>query len=537
MKCLKKLLLFFSVVWLVISFGVIAEKYMTGILVQWAVDDLNKLRYGIIILFGVFICNNILTAFGRRLFGHLVDRTIAKERQYFHKIFLKMPFSAAEQMSRGDVISRLTLNLERIQNFAENICPKLIQTFVEGILAFILCIYISPVLSLATFLSIPLIVILNIIAAIPLNPLIESRNQMENKGDKCALSFLENIKNIHWLNIQSLATKKYRLILDATYKQSQKICNYRSILTVFDAINFIMPYAITFGIGTLLAIQGDFYVGEMISFAYLMNSVTNLIGNIQGFLYDITEYKKSLQMVLDISENINKVKPAQGPIRTNDGCIRLDNVSFSYKSPNGCDQNVILHNVSMNIKPGEKVAITGSSGCGKSTLLKLILGLYDADCGEIFVPGTKDGKKLTISFLNQDMFLLPVSFRENIRGGMDNLDEKRIIKAAEYAEINAFIEQQPDGYDTFCHVEKLSGGERQRLCLARALAQDPDILLCDEPTAALDKKTASRIMENILCAYKNTTVIIVTHATEFLCYFDKIYELENGVLKQKFLGN
>lgn len=532
MKRLKKVLYSFLALWLLISLGAITEKYLIGVLVQWAVDDLGKLKIGVLLLLAIFVFNYLLNALVRWYFSGSVERAMAKEREHFQKVFTSVPLQALEQISHGEALSKLTVNLERIQNFVENICPRLIQTFVEGVLAFTVCIYISPILSLAAFGSIPLIIFLNVIASLPLNPLIENRNHMENVQDRCALSFLEQIRNVRCLGLEAFAVKKYDQYLKKTYEQSRKMSSYRAILTIFDAINFILPYAVTFGIGTALAINGKLYVGEMVSFAYLMNSVTNLLGNIQPLLYENAEYKKSLKMLSALLETIEKGKAIKKPLYIIDNEIRLENVSFSYKTQDPCMCYKVLKNIFMVIKPGEKIAIIGQSGSGKSTLLKLMMGLYSVDSGSIHIPIREKSKELGIACLNQEMFLLPGSFRENIQGGWDDVDEITLHRAARLAEISSFIEQQPMGYDTYCSAEALSGGERQRLCLARALAGNPSILLCDEPTADLDRKTAIEIMNNILYSDDDRTVVVVTHNLEFLEQFDRIYELKGGRLTE-----
>lgn len=328
------------------------------------------------------------------------------------------------------------------------------------------------------------------------------------------MNFLEHIKSVKSLGIEEIAIQNYEQSLKGVCSQSARIADRRAFLTFLDAINFILPYLIMFGAGFALALKGEINVGEMISFAYLMNSVTNAIGKIQVFFYEKSEQKKAAEMLKKIAD-LPKAGNFQHLERSENGEIHMENVTFSYsaKAP-------AVKNINLSLKRGEKAVIVGRSGSGKSTLMKLLMGLYDAGEGMVCVGGDA-------ACLNQEMYLFPIGAEENIRCGNMDTGTEEIKDAARKAGISDL--QKIGGQSR----DELSGGQRQRLCLARMHAMNKNIILCDEPTSSLDRKLEESIWEHILQLPEKITVLAVTHGMKYAKQFPKIFYMEDGEIVEE----
>src|ERR1700686_1611995 len=221
------------------------------------------------------------------------------------------------------------------------------------------------------------------------------------------------------------------------------------------------------------------------------------------------------------------------------GAIRFDKVSFDYgRAPR---HDGVLHELDLDIAPGERVGLIGRSGAGKSTLVHLLLGFYRPEQGRIFIDGqdiadfSQESLRAQIGMVTQDTSLLHRSIRDNIRYGRTDASEADIVDAARRAHALEFIEGLEDwhgrtGFDA--HVGergvKLSGGQRQRIALARVILKDAPILVLDEATSSLDSEVEAAIQEQLAELMESRTVIAIAHRLSTICRMDRLVVLERG---------
>ena len=207
--------------------------------------------------------------------------------------------------------------------------------------------------------------------------------------------------------------------------------------------------------------------------------------------------------------------------------VQIDNISFSYRD------NMVIKNLSLQVKHGEHIGILGDSGCGKSTLLKILAGLYEPDCGRAVISGESLPQKIReqVALVMQHNSLLPLSIRENITCGHDIPDEK-VWVACENASLTKWIRTLPKGLDTNVgeRGNQVSGGQAQRIQIARALCKNAPIILLDEPVSALDKDTGDSVLDALKKLTDGKTVIHVTHHQETLDSSYVIYRMTGGKL-------
>lgn len=227
-------------------------------------------------------------------------------------------------------------------------------------------------------------------------------------------------------------------------------------------------------------------------------------------------------------KNIKTISYDKSPIFRS---LSFKNASFSYLK----GKKQILKNINLKLNKGEMIAIIGESGSGKTTMIDLMLGFIEPDKGNLIFNDrdTKDIKenwKSCFAYLPQRPLLLDRSIKENITLGHQTIDEIKLLKAVEKSNLKDFVKNLPNKLETVIgeNGNKISGGQRQRIALARAIFNDKQILILDEPTSALDKSNEEDIIKELKKLSRNTAIVLVTHSTDYLKYFDSVYNISNG---------
>jgi ATP-binding cassette subfamily B protein/subfamily B ATP-binding cassette protein MsbA len=305
---------------------------------------------------------------------------------------------------------------------------------------------------------------------------------------------------------------------------------------VVDALLALGTAALVF-LGALHVMEGRIRIGELTIFLSYLRDLYQPIQGISQHLAEISSARVGLERVysvLNVEPNVQDAPHAR-PLLDVSGRLRFEAVGFAYEpgSP-------VLHEVSLELAPGEKVALVGQTGAGKSTLASLALRFYDPVSGRVSLDG-RDLRDVTLSSLRKEVTLLlqePILFRttvwENIAFGADVPFEK-IREAARRAEAEPFILALPQGYDTVVEEggASLSGGQRQRLALARALLRDTKIVVLDEPTSSLDLHTEAAVWSNVMDMFQGKTALIIAHRLSTARVADRIVVLDKGTIVEQ----
>ena len=313
--------------------------------------------------------------------------------------------------------------------------------------------------------------------------------------------------------------------------------NYAIYGPTFGLITQIGSLAIwTFG--CLSMIQQRLTIGEMMAFlgylGYFYGPVTQL-SNIAGQIVSARTAAERVFEVLDAEVEVS-APPEPHPLGILQGRIEFRDVVFSY---NGRDN--ALDGINLTIEPGEKIGLVGLSGCGKTTLANLVGYFYKPTRGEVLIDGVNlrdiDPTELRrqVAMVLQDPVIFPGTIAENIAYGCPEASLEAIIDVAKKANAHEFIHKMPDAYDTQVGDRGLglSGGQRQRISIARALLQDPRILILDEPTAALDAESEAMIQQALEGLMEGRTTIIIAHRLPTLRFTDRIIVMEKGRIAEE----
>ncbi|MBX3349468.1 MAG: ABC transporter ATP-binding protein, partial [Nitrospira sp.] len=283
--------------------------------------------------------------------------------------------------------------------------------------------------------------------------------------------------------------------------------------------------AITVFLGAWQVLKARMTPGDLLVFASYIRNFYSPIKDLSKLSAQFSQAMVSAQRIADLLGNEPDIQDRPDAVKVNHlhGDIRLEHVSFSYLK--GCP---VLQDLSLQIEPGQRVALVGPSGAGKSTLVNLLLHLYQPSQGTIFLDGRsladyeRESLRHSIGMVPQETLLFRASIADNIAYGIEQATPEQIIKAAREANAHEFIMDLPDGYETVIgeRGSTLSGGQRQRICLARALVKQPSILMLDEPTASLDHRSATYVRETITRIQADRTTIVITHHLVGMDLFD-----------------
>jgi len=503
---------------------------MDKVLVNHAMKTLNVMVIGLI-LATVFeaILTGIRTAvfantsskidveLGSRLFGHL----------------LSLPISYFQVRRAGDSVARIR-ELESIRSFlTSNAMTVVLDLFFSFIFVAVMFWY-SVKLTLIVLASIPVYFFLSMF----FTPLLRKKlNDKFNKNAENQAFLVETLTGINTLKSMAIAPrwqKKWDQQL-ASYVSSGLSTTNLSLLAngSVNLVSKLLTAAIMW-FGALLVTQQLLTVGELVAFNMLAGQISSPILRMAQLWNDFQQVGISMSRLGDILNVRTEIQSQKTRMPRIEGAVSLEQVSFRYHP----DSPLVMNNISISIQPGEVVGIVGRSGSGKSTLTKLVQRLYLPEKGRILIDGHDiamadvSSLRQQIGVVLQENTLFSCSIRENIALIDPSLPLETVIASAKLAGAHDFICELTQGYDTLVGEQGtgLSGGQRQRIAIARALINNPRLLIFDEATSALDYESEKMIQDNMQQICAGRTVLIIAHRLSAVRSAHKIMVMERGQL-------
>lgn len=452
------------------------------------------------------------------------------------KRILLLPYSYYKNRTTGEMISRINDLI-----YVKNIINKIILTVFLDVIILICCSILLASINSTLFLFLVMITILYLLIFYIFRPSLKRLTEQSQQNNALINSFLvesingyETNKNLNLENIINMKMEKiYTKALNDNF-----IYDNLSNLEMFikDIISLIGILLIEY-IGFNYVIDNNLSLGTLLTFILLSNyfiePIKNMINLSKEYYYAVNSIKR-VNHLLDIDiENFSNKKT------TNiQGNIKFNNLSFSYNT-----KNLILKNINLDLKKGEKMIILGSSGSGKSTILKLLLKYYQINRDMLYIDNIDlndielSDIRSNISCISQNEILYTDTIKNNIILNR-NISDEEFYEVCRLTKVDGFVKNLFLGYDTKLEENglNLSGGQRQRIILARMLLKKSKILLIDEGLNAIDINLERQILKNIFSKYNNKTIIIISHRKENLDLFNKIVSIEQGTV-QNILTN
>lgn len=512
----------------------IALAYLTKMVLDIATNDASGsfLKWALAIL-GVVLLELILSSTDTILKAYANGKLTISIRNHLFKKLVGKKYVKISSYHSGEILNRLTSDADIVISSVLSLIPHIIVVFTKLIAGIIALFILNKNIAL-------IVLVLGLIVP-TLGRFISLKYKRMHKEcqktEGVIRSFMQEcVENIVVLkSFQSIVpfSKKLAQHMNKNFKLKIKrsIISASAHFTLNSFFTFSYYLVLIWGAGKIS--DGVITYGTLMAFLQLVQQLRAPLQTISGILPQYYQAVASAERLIEI-ETGEEDKPAETEenlqvIKNTFSGIEFKDITFAYKNEN------ILENCSFSVPAGKITALTGESGSGKSTIFKLILGLYEAQSGEIMVneiiPLDTSLRGL-FAYVPQGNLVLSGTVRENISLCNDNVSDEEIIKAMKAAEIYDIIAELPEGLDTVLAERGagLSEGQIQRISIARALLTDATVLLLDEATSALDEQTETKVLNNIK-AMSDKTVLFVTHRNTSLKVCDRIVHAEN----KKFL--
>ncbi|HEU0070913.1 MAG TPA: peptidase domain-containing ABC transporter [Alphaproteobacteria bacterium] len=496
---------------------------------QQAFDTLTVLAIGMIFL---YVFEAVLRAMRGYISSHSgarLDALIGSE--VMHKL-LHMPLNHFETTPTGMIAERLR-QLETLRQFFTGATPMALADLAFVFIFVFAQFYIDVRMGVVLLVFMPLFVLMSYFTHKAQKKLLDQSFQAMAAKASVMTETANNSLTIKSLGLEPEIEKRWENELARTAWTGYRSAQLSNTLGSLGGVLQNVASLVIIVLGAQWAIAGEMTVGALIASSILTSRAIAPLRQVISTWNQVQELKAALERLDVIMNAPGEPEPgALGPAPRLAGAINLENVSYAY----GEELPKVIEEITLAVKPGEVLGIVGPSGSGKSTLARIIQGLYKPVEGRALLDGTDvehiapAAARSQIGVVPQEVQLFAGTVRENIGMGLGPEAAERIVGAARFVGAHDFIMRLPKGYETQLAERGvgLSAGQRQLLCIARALARNPRILILDEATSALDPETEGSLLRNLKRAAEGRTILMITHRAAPLTICDRVIVITNG---------
>ena len=483
------------------------------------------------LLLGIFVVN-VGANLAQSLLAARLSQSIVRRMR--HDLFRKidnLPIPYLDSHSNGDIMSRMTNDVENVSNTVS----QSLGSLVSGVLTLAGTVTIMFVycwqLTLITMLSVILTVLVTNKMSKVMRKIYRKRSALQGELNGHSEEMITGYRSIVAYNKQGDVTHEFNATSDELAKVSVKAeilgGSMGPVMNCISNIGFVIVAAF----GGYFAYTGLITIGTISAFIIYAKQFSRPINEIAQLYGTIQTAVAGAERVFALMDHPDEDDSGDIPLKETKGGISFRHVDFSY-----VPGKQVLYDFSLDIRPGQKIALVGATGSGKTTVVNLLMRFYQPDSGEILIDGVnirdlkRDDLRGKTAIVLQDTFLFSDTIGGNIKYADREASDERMKNAAKLSNISRFIERQPDGYDTWLsHAgESLSHGQRQLLAIARAVLKDPEILILDEATSSVDTRTEQKIQDAMVNLMKDRTSVIIAHRLSTVRDADLIVVMDRG---------
>lgn len=491
----------------------------------------------LVIMSCIYFGNALLTFFQTRLSAKLSQSTVLKMRNDLFGKFVKLPIKFLDTHSHGDLMSRMTNDVENISNTISQSLASLISGVLTIVGTLVIMIYYSWLLTLVCLLS--------VVMTLSLTKLLTKKMRKYYTKQAALLGKLNGHVEEMVTGYKTVVAYSKEEDVQEEFDNISHDLTHVSIMgqiwsgSMGPIMNFVsnVGYVLIAFVGAYVAIKHPFglpmEIGTIALFLTCSKQFTRPINEIANLYGQILTAMTGAERVFEIMDAENEID--EGNIIIDDekfqGNIEFKNVDFSY-----VEGQKVLKDFTLSVKKGQKIALVGATGSGKTTVVNLLMRFYDADSGQILIDGIdvkdikKDELRDTIAIVLQDTVLFKDTIAANIKYGKLDADFEEMKAASILSNVNYFVKKMPERYETMLTEggSNISQGQRQLLAIARAVLADPKILILDEATSSVDTRTEKNIQEAMVNLMKNRTSLIIAHRLSTIQDSDVIVVMDQG---------
>lgn len=449
-----------------------------------------------------------------------------------HLHTLSLDFFAERRL--GDVISRLTGDISAIEDLVLDAVTTVISNGLRILFFAGMLFYVRWELALIALVVSPLFWVTARRFSAHIKRASRERRRRSGSISAVAEESLANASLVQAYNRQRDEVARFHNENLGAFAAQMAATRLRALFSPLVDLIDLVGVLIVAGAGTWELIRGALSLGGLLVFMAYLNQLYSPIRGLSRLFNTVSSASASAERIIEFLDQSPAVedRPDARPLARAHGALALDHVTFRYS---GSERDSV-HDLSMTVQPGQRVALVGPSGAGKSTIVKLLLRFYDPTAGRILVDDQDlrdvrlESLRDNIAVLLQETLIFDGTVRENIAYGRPGATEAEIVRAARAADAHEFITALPQGYDTPVGQKgrRLSGGQRQRVAIARAMIRDAPILILDEPTTGLDAESGGRILDPLRRLMAGRTTIVISHALQAVSDVDRIVVLDEG---------
>ena len=511
--------------------------YLMGVAIDHLlhVGDVAGLGRLALTMLTVYLLYNLLQAYAGRLMADISQRALKRLRGDLFTRVQHLPVSFFGESSAGDLLSRLTNDVEAINQAISQNVTTLVASLLSMFGIVVAMFLLDRWLALASLFVVPIMFWFTQFVA-----------RYTRKGFRDLQRDLGQLNGVMEEAISGQKTahafRRKQSAIEAFQRHNQQVFtagvyanSYALLLMPITSVLGNLFVIVLAGLGGWLALAGLVSVGIIATFISYAQQFVNPLRQLANLYNSIQSALAGAERIFAIFDVSPETDEATLPLTNLRGNVVFEHVRFGY-TPGA----VVLQDLSFEARPGQVVALVGPTGAGKTTIINLLTRFYEIDGGRILIDGRdirsirKRELRRNLGLVLQEVFLFSGSVLENIRYGRLEASDEEVLEAAKLAEADAFIRLLPEGYQTQLseRAGNLSQGQRQLLAIARAILADPAILILDEATSSVDTRTEARIQRALLSLMRGRTSFVIAHRLSTIAEADQILVIEHGVLTE-----
>ena len=501
--------------------------------------NLDQIDRAALLILVVFFLQAIASSVRYYLFTMAGERIVLRLRQRLYSHILNQEVAFFDHNKTGELMSRISSDTTIVQNAVSVNISMGLRNLAGTVGGLCLMTYTSPILTLSMLLVIPPVAIGAALFGRRIRNFSRKAQDTLAEASIVAEETISGVRTVRSFAQEEFEKKRYDVSLFSSLRAvREKVLQ----ITWFMTLASLVGYAAIAGVvwmGGRKVINGDLSIGDLTQFLIYLLIVAFSVGSLGSLWGDFMSAIGAARRVFEILDKKPDVALTEGKrLEKVNGAVSFHAVSFSYPAR---PEAKVLENFSLEIRPGQVVALVGPSGSGKTTVAALLSRFYDPNEGEILIDGTKLRElephwlRTQVGLVSQEPILISSTIEENIRYGNADATTEQVHEAAKRANAHEFIQRFPQSYQTLVGERgiQLSGGQKQRVAIARALLKDPKILILDEATSALDTESEALVQDALTRLMKGRTTLVIAHRLSTIQDADVICVMENGHILQR----